>query len=290
MLELYHFSKVTSRGSTIVRRVVERSSRVGRVCKILAANRRLNLFRSFQEVEILKHLNHPNVVQIVEYFNQHDFLYIVLEDIPGRTLHQLYLHPDLASLAPILDVLRQLLIALRFCHAAGYAHRAVHPEHVMLVRLERGRLLVKLIGFGQALKIGAPRLQPTAPRDALFAAPDAEAHPEKQDIWGCGVILLQLLSGERKFPDFLLRKDELIQTHVRRLSLEPPQRDCLLDFLQRLLAVSPERRLSAEEALAHPAMGLEMGSRVGTGSGGSEVLEKLLRFRVGQGLCRWRTT
>jgi calcium-dependent protein kinase len=192
---------------------------VGRVCKILAANKRLNLFRSFHEVEILKHLNHPNIVQIIEYFSQHEFLYIMLEDIPGRTLHELYLHDDLGSLPAILEVLRQLLIALNFCHANGYAHRAVHPEHVMLVRLERRRVLVKLIGFGQALKIGAPKFEQTGPRDALFAGPEADAHPEKQDIWACGIILLELISGERKFPDFLLRKDEIIETYVRKLTL-----------------------------------------------------------------------
>ncbi len=48
VLELYHFSKVMARGATIVRKVLERSSRVERVCKILPAGRRASLLKSYQ--------------------------------------------------------------------------------------------------------------------------------------------------------------------------------------------------------------------------------------------------
>ena len=46
----------------------------------------MQLIRAFQEVEILKNLNHPNIVQIVEYFNQHSFLYMMMEEIPGKNI------------------------------------------------------------------------------------------------------------------------------------------------------------------------------------------------------------
>jgi hypothetical protein len=48
VLELYHFSKVIARGGTIVRKVLERSSRIERICKILPANKRVNLLKSYQ--------------------------------------------------------------------------------------------------------------------------------------------------------------------------------------------------------------------------------------------------
>ena len=65
VFELYHFSKVISRGSSITRQVIERNSRLTRGCKIKNISKQMQLIRAFQETEILKNLNHPNIVQIV---------------------------------------------------------------------------------------------------------------------------------------------------------------------------------------------------------------------------------
>ena len=65
VFELYHFSKVVSRGTSIVRQVIERHSRVTRTCKIRPVSQQTSLLRGLQELEILKRLNHPNIVQLV---------------------------------------------------------------------------------------------------------------------------------------------------------------------------------------------------------------------------------
>ena len=147
------------RGRSIVRKVLERNSRIERVCKILTVDKNVNLFQAYQEVEILKKLNHPNIVQIVEYFTQPNFLYIVLEHIPGKSLHELYYLQEIRNLDIIISILRQVLIALKFCHEKGYVHKAVNPEHIMILKLEKSKsYLVKLVGFGRALRKGAPKL------------------------------------------------------------------------------------------------------------------------------------
>ena len=46
----------------------------------------MSLIKAFQEVEILKNLCHPNIIQISEYFNQHSFLYMIMEKIPGKSI------------------------------------------------------------------------------------------------------------------------------------------------------------------------------------------------------------
>lgn len=81
----------------------------------------------------------------------------MLEHLPGHSLGQL--DPEdlsrLHSLSVVIEVLRQLLLALRFCHKLGYAHKAINPEHVMLIPMGQS-FLVKLVGFGNAHRIGAP--------------------------------------------------------------------------------------------------------------------------------------
>lgn len=77
----------------------------------------------------------------------------------------------------------------------------------MIVRLNNQSILVKMVGFGSAHKIGAPS-PPSPLRHTLFKAPEShnDQQTSKQDIWGCGIILLELLSRERNFLNFFEKK------------------------------------------------------------------------------------
>lgn len=70
----------------------------------------------------------------------------------------------------VIEIIRQILIALSFCHQKGYVHKAINPENIMIVRLNTQSILVKLLGFGSAHKIGAPS-PPSPLRHTLFKAP-----------------------------------------------------------------------------------------------------------------------
>ncbi len=63
--------------------------------------------------------------------------------------------------------------------------------------------LVKLVGFGNAHRIGVPPI-PRSFAQSAFTAPEVhnDNNADKQDIWGCGLILIQLLSGQRNFGNF----------------------------------------------------------------------------------------
>jgi hypothetical protein len=55
----------------------------------------------------------------------------------------------------IVDIMKQLMIALKFCHQRGYAHKAINPRHVVICKLENSNsFLVKLAGFGNSQKLG----------------------------------------------------------------------------------------------------------------------------------------
>jgi serine/threonine protein kinase len=61
---------------------------------------------------------------------------------------------------------------------------------------------VKLVGFGRALRKGAPKLSnKVVSVEPLFIAPEADNDmlTDKQDSWACGIILLEMLTGERKY-------------------------------------------------------------------------------------------
>lgn len=90
----------------------------------------------------------------------------------------------------------------------------------MIVRLAKSKsYLVKLVGFGRALKIGSnPPHKSFVRQDPIFDPPelDAEQLADKQDIWGCGIIFLELISGERRFDNFLERLNIIIHEVMKK--------------------------------------------------------------------------
>ena len=115
---------------SIVRKAVNRSSRQERVCKIIPlANKKY--LSVIAEIEYLKKLNHPNIVQIIEYFIDSSLIYIILEDIPGgKLLGQLV--GNTASLEIIQKIFMQLLLAVKYLHSKMIAHRAITVNNLVL--------------------------------------------------------------------------------------------------------------------------------------------------------------
>lgn len=104
---------------------MSQASKQTRVCKIIPLKDK-KYFRVISETEFLKKLDHPNIVQIIEYFLEPSFLYIILEEIPGsRVLSELYNAKNGILLDDIVEIMDQLLRAVDFCHRKMIAHRAI---------------------------------------------------------------------------------------------------------------------------------------------------------------------
>lgn len=152
----------------------------------------------------------------------------------------------------------------------------------MVVRLDKkNNILIKLVGFGNAHRIGAPTISSAIGHNSIFNAPEAENEQEadKQDIWGCGVIFLELLSGERNFPNFIENRRRIVQEIVERQPLSAEQKELYVDLIGKMLEVSPGKRVSASGALEHPIFGLREEPESG-GKKAQVVLKGLLHYRV----------
>lgn len=74
----------------------------------------------------MKKLDHPNITQIIEYFLEPSFLYIVQEFVPGeRILRQLNKCEDGILFDVVVEIMKQLLRAVDFCHRKYIAHRTI---------------------------------------------------------------------------------------------------------------------------------------------------------------------
>jgi serine/threonine protein kinase len=166
--------------------------------------------RRFQtEARAASALNHPNILTIYEVGESDGTHFISAEYIQGDTLRELINAGNL-RLREVLDIAAQLLSGLSAAHAAGIIHRDIKPENIM----RRADGSIKILDFGIAKLMEVPSEESTASfahnqtqTGALMgtigyvSTEQVRGLPvdERTDIWSCGVVLHEMLTGQRPF-------------------------------------------------------------------------------------------
>ena len=172
---------------------------------VLASDAARKRFR--KEALSLARLNHPNVATVHEFGTQDGTDFLVTEYIPGTTLDSKLARGALST-KEVIDLGGQLMHGLTAAHEQGIVHRDLKPGNLRLT--PDGRL--KILDFGLA------QLAPEASEEGLTAtltnsqqvtgtlpymAPEqlrGEAADARGDIWSAGVVLYEMASGKRPFP------------------------------------------------------------------------------------------
>ncbi len=164
------------------------------------------------EAIVLAGLQHENVVQVVDFGHKEDVgFYLVMEWLEGRSLHRVWRQKRVLPEGKIYALFSQLLDALQLAHDRGIVHRDMKPENLMLIQGSRRRTILKIVDFGIAtilsgsqkpndplnkrgIAIGTPYYM--APEQALGQLHKID---HRSDIYACGIILTELLTGRRVF-------------------------------------------------------------------------------------------
>ncbi|XP_066214287.1 serine/threonine-protein kinase MARK2-like, partial [Saccopteryx leptura] len=204
----------------------------------------------FREVELLKSLNHPNVVKLVEVIVTDSTLFIVMEFVSGGDLSN-YLPSNRPSTeSEARHIFRQLISAVQYCHRLGIVHRDLKLENV-LVDAHRN---IKVTDFGLGRKVEKDELK-TYCGTEWFMAPEMlqcrTYEGRKVDIWGLGVILFQMVTGELPFKNRDLTK---VKKKIMAGKFTIPgflSVECQA-LLKKLMALNPSKRSAADEILKDP--------------------------------------
>lgn len=207
------------------------------------------------EIDILKSLDHPNIVRVYEFFEDKMRFYIVMEHCRGGELFTEITKRSSFSESHAAQIARQLLSAIAYLHEHNIVHRDLKPENILLE--ETGDISnLKLIDFGASAYFQKNHQMKTILGTAYYISPEVlnGNYTEKCDLWSCGVIVFILLSGH---PPFDGRNDTEIIEHVQKgkfkfrgESWKAISKDAK-DFISSLLC-SASTRLSAFQALLHP--------------------------------------
>ena len=212
-----------------------------------------------REINILKTLDHPNIMKVYEYFNNPNCFSIVSELCTGGELFKKIEDSHLSENVGKY-VMKQLLSAVAFCHKNGIIHRDLKPENILLEEEEEATkeyFTIKVIDFGTSGKIKKGQKYNDVIGTPFYIAPEVlkNKYDEKCDIWSCGVILYVMLSGE---PPFYGDDDDEIYKKILTEEVQFNQKewenisDEAKDLVKKLLKKDYKSRLSAVDALSHP--------------------------------------
>uniref|UniRef100_A0A8D1TR27 Cyclin-dependent kinase 2 n=2 Tax=Boreoeutheria TaxID=1437010 RepID=A0A8D1TR27_PIG len=237
---------------------------------------------AIREISLLKELNHPNIVKLLDVIHTENKLYLVFE----------FLHQDLKKfmdasaltgipLPLIKSYLFQLLQGLAFCHSHRVLHRDLKPQN-LLINAEGS---IKLADFGLARAFGVPVRTYTHEVVTLwYRAPEillgCKYYSTAVDIWSLGCIFAEMVTRRALFPgdseiDQLFRifrtlgtPDEVVWPGVTSMpdykpsfpkwarqdfsKVVPPLDEDGRSLLSQMLHYDPNKRISAKAALAHP--------------------------------------
>ncbi|MCX4449607.1 Stk1 family PASTA domain-containing Ser/Thr kinase [Streptomyces sp. NPDC087866] len=153
--------------------------------------------RFIREAKSVAHLAHPNVVGVFDQGAQGQYVYLAMEYVAGCTLRDVL--SERGALAPraALDILESVLAALGAAHRAGFVHRDMKPENVLIG--DDGR--VKVADFGLVRAVDAvTNTTGTILGTVSYLAPEQIEHgtaDTRADVYACGVVLYEMLTGDK---------------------------------------------------------------------------------------------
>ena len=209
-----------------------------------------------REVRAVARLNHPNIVQVYDFGNEGELMYIVMEYIQGKELKDLMDSKQAFDLKAMFRIAIELLDALDFAHESKIIHRDIKPANVLLDSTGRA----KLADFGVARFTEPDGDEAEKTRAGAVIGTPSYMSPEqiqgqtidhRTDIFSAGVLFYHLLTGQKPFEgqQWALAKKIIQDDPVwpSKLVQIPPDIDRVV---ARAMAKAPEQRYQRAKGFA----------------------------------------
>ena len=211
-----------------------------------------------REVEMMRKLNHEHLVTLYEAYECSGSYGMVMDYIGGGELFERIIEKEYLEEKEAVQYLHQLIQGLQHMHNKNIVHLDIKPENILCVDAKSNR--IKLIDFGLARELKPGEITRCALGTPDFVAPEAISFNEikpQTDMWSTGVLTYVLLSGLMPFggdtDHETLCNISNVDWEFDEDSFEEISSDAR-DFIERLLTLRPDDRLSSTDALEHPWM------------------------------------
>ncbi|XP_074644782.1 serine/threonine-protein kinase H1 homolog [Tubulanus polymorphus] len=253
----YEIKALIGRGSfSRVVRVEHKITRQPYAIKMIDRIQGRELYES--EVSVLRRVRHEFIIQLVEVFDSKDKVYMVMELATGGELFDRVIAKGSFTERDATRVLHMVLEGIRYLHSLGITHRDLKPENLLYYHPGNdSKILITDFGLSCTRKNGDPFMTTTCGTPE-YIAPEILARKPYTcliDLWGIGVISFILMSGTMPFDDesrprlyrlILKAKYSYSGEHWKDVS------NLAKDFIDRLLVLDPNERLTADQCICHP--------------------------------------
>ncbi|CAJ1950642.1 unnamed protein product [Cylindrotheca closterium] len=257
-----------------VRRAIHRQTGKEFAVKVISLRRQLNSKQMEEEVSLMRTLDHPYIVQLVDVFVQSGVaMYLVMELVAGGDLFDRIVQQERYTEMDARRAMRRLLSAVHYLHETCHiVHRDLKPENILCASPTD----VKVADFGLAKIVNSDGLKTFCGTPQYFApevlmrrntVTGQGRYGKPADMWSLGVILYILLTGKPPFGmiDFMDTENDNEDPYEKlqfdtvedaELWKSMPQAK---DLVQHLLRMDPKRRCSVRQACDHPWINMEDG-------------------------------
>ncbi|KAL3276532.1 hypothetical protein HHI36_011907 [Cryptolaemus montrouzieri] len=255
--EEYDLQEELGRGKFgIVYRCTEKTSNLCLAAKYITCPKKEDRRNVEREVDIMRSLQHPRLIQLYDAFENGKVMCVILELIEGGELFERVIDDDFILTEKSCTIfMRQICEGVDFIHKQRILHLDMKPENILCLTKTGNR--IKIIDFGLAR-----RFDPDKKLQVLFGTPEFVA-PEVvnydaigygTDMWSVGVICYVLLSGLSPFmgatdpqtmANVTIAKYDFDDEAFNEIS------DTAKDFIRKLLLKDMTKRMSAEDCLNH---------------------------------------
>ena len=210
------------------------------------------------EINILRMMDHPNILKLFEFYSNQKEFSIVTELCPMGELFDQIIDKGPFDEKYSAYILYQIFSAVNYCHKMHIVHRDLKPENILIVNKDENEYpYIKVCDFGTSKIFESGFAEKKVVGSSYYIAPEVlkRNYNEKCDIWSCGVIMYILLSQR---PPFGGKDDYEIMETVKtgKYDLTSPPFDAISetakDLIRKTLTMDPNKRITAEEALNHP--------------------------------------
>ena len=245
-------------------------------CKELLIKKINDLEKFKKEINIMSKCDHPNIIKLVEIYEDQRHIDLVMEECLGGTLFERLLkkmeeEDELFTEKESAIIFKQIISAIYYCHSQGIAHRDLKMENVLFsYKTEDSPIKIIDFGLSESLQIlpskdllekitGVKNLDMNMTSSVgtpHYISPEVlqGKYNQKCDIWSAGVILYTILSGSFPFDgntdkeiykSILKKKYDLKNDEWKNISDEAK------DLIKHMLC-DEDKRYTAEMVLNHP--------------------------------------
>jgi len=254
----YIIQEELGRGAfSVVKLAVEKSTGTKYAVKVInKSNVGQDMARLATEMEILKKVQHPNIISLKEIIDTKNCLFIVTELVTGGELFDKIVELGNFSEKDAAILVTKIVSAIDYLHDINIVHRDLKPENLLL-KDPNSLHEIKLADFGLSKIVGTKVMMQTACGTPGYVAPEvlnATGYDKEVDMWSIGVITYILLCG---FPPFYNDSLPELFEQIMKADYDFPEEywkdisEDAKDFIRKLLVVNSAKRLTGKEALKH---------------------------------------